>query len=186
MSYYYSYCYCRECLCMDLKDRNKYDLNEAWCSAWRKYFNPNDKACSRYFQYDESRKPNAGGCYLTTIIHNILEMSDDSYALTTLRNFRNNYMLNNPDLYVMLIEYDVIGPKIASFLANDPQRKDIANVFYKAYILPTIEKIANKKYDEAISLYQDMTNKLKNLYNVDSTIDKKLDINIKTLGKARA
>lgn len=186
MSYYYSYCYCRECLCMDLKDRNRYDSNEAWCSAWRKYFNPNDKACSTYFQYDESRKNVSGGCYLTTIICDTLGIPDNGYALETLRNLRNNYMLNNPDLYVVLIEYDVVGPKIARCLANDPQKKDIANVFYKAYILPTVEKIANKNYDKAISLYQDMTNKLKDLYDVDSTIDKKLDINVKTLGKAHA
>ena len=186
MSYYYSYCYCRECVCMDLKDRNRYDSNEAWCSAWRKYFNPNDKACSRYFQYDESKKNTSGGCYLTTIICDTLGMPDNGYALKTLRDFRNNYMLNHPETYPMLIEYDVVGPKIANALNHDPCKTIIAYDLYQTHILPIIDEIIFKNFNEAIRKYQDMTNKLKNFYQIDTTIVRKLDIKIKTLGKARA
>ena len=40
MSYSYSTCYCRECECMDLSDRSRYDNIKAWCSARRTYINP--------------------------------------------------------------------------------------------------------------------------------------------------
>lgn len=118
MSYSYTACYCRECLCMDLEDRNPHDRTKAYCSAYRKYYNPNSKACSRYFEYDENRRPSTG-CYLTTIICNILGMEDHGESLECLRNFRDNYMLNHPELYPMLIEYDLIGPKIAEHISED-------------------------------------------------------------------
>lgn len=184
MSYYYSYCYCRECLCMDLNDRNRYDKNEAWCSAWRKYFNPNDKACSRYFEYDPRKT--GGGYYITTIICNILGTEKAKKAFKNIRELKDDYMLNHPETYPMLIEYDVVGPKIAKAINNDTNKLEIAKIFYDSYILPVTEDIKNKKYEEAIIKYQDMTNKLKNYYHIDTTIDRKLDIKIKTLGKARA
>lgn len=186
MSYSYSACYCRECVCMDLNDRSRYDSSKAWCSARRQYYNPNDHACSSYFQYDESRNPISGGCYLTTIICNILGMEDHGISLECLRNFRNEYMLNHPETYVMLIEYDVIGPRIANHLMQDSNKLSIAYSLYNSHILPIINDIQNRNYEYAIQKYQDMTNKLKMFYHVDTTIDRKLDINIKTLGKAHA
>ena len=179
---------CEDCGYFWSSDRNCQNTDEGYCTCWEKYVHEDSSVCRCFEGEDdeEDYEPVTPECYLTTMIHNILGMPDEGYALKTLRDFRNHYMLNNPDLYVMLIEYDVIGPKIASCLAKDPQKKDIANVFYKKYILPTVENVVNKKYDDAIALYQDMTTKLKDLYNVDSTIDKKLDINVKTLGKARA
>lgn len=186
MSYSYSACYCRECICMDLNDRARYDSSKAWCSARRQYYNPNDDACSSYFQYDESRKPISGGCYLTTIICNILGMEDHGISLECLRNFRNEYMLNHPETYVMLIEYDVIGPRIANHLMQDSNKLSIAYSLYNSHILPITNDIQSANYENAIQRYQDMTNKLKTFYHVDTTIDRKLDINIKTLGKAHA
>lgn len=171
---------------MDLKDRWRYDSEKAWCSARREYYNPNDRACSTYFKYDESRKPISGGCYLTTIICNILGMNDHSMYLDYLRRFRDDYMLNNPETYPMLIEYDVVGPKIAEALNSDPCKFTIANDLFQKHILPIIEDINYKNFDVAIKKYENMTNKLKNFYQIDTTIDRKLDINIKTLGKARA
>ena len=186
MSYNYSVCYCRECECMDLNDKSRYDNSKAWCSARREYYNPNDHACSTYFQYAESRKPQSGGCYLTTIICNILGMEDHGISLECLRNFRDNYMLNHPETYPMLIEYDVVGPKIADALNCDSFKLSIAYSLYTSHILPITEDIKNEKYEDAIVKYQDMTNRLKNFYHIDTTIDKKLDIKIKTLGKAHA
>lgn len=186
MSYSYSVCYCRECECMDLDDRCSYNSNKAWCSAYHKYFNPNEHACSTYFQYAQNREKQSGGCYLTTIIHNILDMPDNGYALNVLRNFRDEYMLNHPETYIMLVEYDIIGPKIAKALQNDPLNKIIAKTFYETHIKPITNLVNMKEYDIAIIKYQDMTNKLKNYYQIDTTIDKKLDIKTKTLGKARA
>lgn len=184
MSYSYSTCYCRECECMDLSDRSRYDNIKAWCSARRTYINPNENACSTYFRYDESRKP-VSGCYLTTIICNLLGKGENALELQMMRAFRDGYMLNEPKLYPMLIEYDVVGPKIVNALIHDPLQMTIAKKLYENYITPITEDILLANYDIAIQKYTNMTQKLRNMYNIDSTITKKLDINIKTLGKAR-
>lgn len=186
MSYSYSVCYCRECACMDLQDRAKYDNNKAWCSARRTYYNPNEHACSTYFTYDESRSTSQGGCYLTTIICNLLNMEDSKGPLQLFRNFRDEYMLNHPETYPMLIEYDLVGPKIVKALLNDPLQISIAKSLYENYITPITQDILLQNYDVAITKYTHMTQTLRNMYQIDATITKKLNVNVKTLGKARA
>ena len=113
-------------------------------------------------------------------------MEDHGLSLECLRNFRDSYMLNHPETYVMLIEYDVIGPRIANNLMQDSNKLSIAYSLYNSHILPITNDIQNKNYESAIQKYQDMTNKLKTFYHVDTTINKKLDIPTKTLGKAHA
>lgn len=185
MSYNYSVCYCRECVCMDLNDRSPYNSNKAWCSERREYYNPNEHACSTYFQYDESKGTAQGGCYLTTIICNLLGMEDKNGILQIMRNFRDEYLLSHPETYPMLIEYDVVGPKIVNALTNDPLQITIAKSLYANYIVPITQDILLKNYKVAIAKYSNMTQKLRNIYQIDSTITRKLDVNIKTLGKGR-
>lgn len=185
MSYSYSVCHCRDCVCMDLNDRARYDNNKAWCSERRQYYNPNDNACSTYFRYDESRKSVSGGCYLTTICCHILGMDDNNKYLKTLRDFRNDFMLSKKNLYILLIEYDVIGPRIANAIMEDPNKEDVANKIFENQIIPIVSDIEDMQYNTAIKKYENMTRILKDYYHVDDTITKKIDVNVKTLGKAR-
>lgn len=186
MGYHYSACYCRECRNMDLNDVYRYDDQQRYCSARRQYYNMNDRACSTYFVYDEGRTSGSGGCYLTTIINEILRMPDDGITLKTLRKFRDEYMLNHPETYPILIEYEIIGPRIANALLLDPEKETIAKGLYEKQIIPIIEDINNKENEKAMQKYQNMTSSLKEFYQVDDTITKKIDVKIKTLGKARA
>ena len=182
----YRYSYCRECLCMNLSDRARYDNDKAYSTAWCKYFNINDNACERYFRFDENRRESSSGCYLTTIVCEILGLEDDSDILNTMRNFRDNYMLNRPETYVSLIEYDIVGPKIAEALKKEAYSKEIAYLLLNERIIPIVEKIKSGKNEEALEDYTNMTNRLKEIYHIDTTITNKLDIKIKTLGHARS
>lgn len=159
-------CYCRECLKMDLSDRNRYDNNEAYCTERRHYYNINDRACSTYFEYDENRRSTSSTCYITTIVCNILKYDDNCDCLNTLRKFRN-YMLTQPCLLSILYEYDVIGPIISKYIEEDKNKEQIANNLYNNYIKPTVTLIENKDYSLAINKYTDMVNILKKLYNID-------------------
>ena len=185
-NYRWQDCNCRECECMDMNDVAYYDSSKRYCTERHEYYNPNDTACSR-MRYDETRKPSTSStCYLTTMISNILRHPDNGHALRTLRKFRNEYMLNHPETYPILIEYDIVGPKIAKQLNDDPLNIYIAREFYLSYIKPIVSHIEHEEYGIAISKYQDMTNRFKNFYHIDDEITEKLDINIKTLGKSRA
>lgn len=183
MSYSYSSCYCYECLKMDLSDRNKYDNEKAYCTGYNRYIDIHDRACSKYFIYDESKK-SPSGCYLTTTMCEILNFDDDNILLNTLRDFRENYLKKNKELLPILFEYDIVGPIISNCIKNDPKRLNISKCLFKNYIRPVVCLIKQNKYNEAINLYKEMTNNLKILYAIDIEA-KEYNYNIKTLGKAR-
>jgi len=186
MAYRWQDCQCRECECMNMEDQWKYDRSKRYCTEKREYYNPNDRACSK-MRYDEKRKPiKTSGCYLTTMISNILGFPDNGYALQTLRNFRDGYMAKHPETYPILIEYDIIGPQIAEELRKDPINMYVARMYYNTSIIPIVEHIKHEEYGIAILKYQDMTNRLKNFYHIDEQIPENINIDIKTLGKARA
>lgn len=183
MSHYYAYRYCRECLKMDLNDRNKYDRNEAYCSEYHKYYNPNSKACSTYFVYDDARNNNPG-CYLTTLVCEIMGMDDNSSYLQTLRNFRENYMKKEPSLYPILYEYDIVGPVIVDNLKEDSFKHIRGLMMLENYIKPIVQKINNQEYSVAIDKYVEMVTDLKDFYHIDTpNIEIQENINLESLGK---
>ena len=174
MGYYYAYCYCRECLNMDLNDRNKYDSNEAYCTERHKYFNPNSRACNNSFVYNENwNKSSSSGCYITTAVCDIMNLEDDNIYLEKLRNFRDNYMQKDPRLQEILVEYDIIGPMVSYNLKDDSFRRTISFMMLELYIKPITKLLDNQKYTEAILKYQEMTENLRTFYKID-----KPDINI--------
>lgn len=181
MSYYYAYCYCRECLKMDLEDRNRYNRNEAYCTQYHKYYNPNSKACSGYFEYNESKQDSS--CYITTAICETLKLSDDNYYLETLRNFRNNFLSKNESLKSILIEYDTIGPIISYNLKEDSLKKEKSLIMLNEYIKPIVKLIEEKEYVKAIIKYEEMTNNLLNSYNIERIVVDTSKVDTNNIGK---
>ena len=68
-----------------------------------------------------------------------------------------------------LCEYDIIGPQIAKEIEID-QDYDLVNGMLDNYILPAVDMIEQKKYDEAVYRYQTMTKSLGNYYGIDLDI----------------
>ena len=181
MAYRWQDCYCRECQCMNLDDVYKYDKSRYYCTERKQYYNPNDRACSRMI-YDENRSR----YYIATVINKILGFPNNGYELKQIQLLKDEYMKIHPEYYQTLIEYDLIGPKIAKAIEEDPLNKLIATTFYESYIIPVANDIQHKQYKIAITKYKEMVFRLKNMYYIDDTITQELDINVKTLGKAHA
>lgn len=160
----YSACVCRECECMDLSDTNSYD--EAYCTEYRKYYNPNDRACSKHFKYNNQRNPRSDNCYITTVID--YTMGGETDYLKILRDFRDNFMKKDNDLLSILYEYDVIGPVLAHNLSNDSQKKFMCNQLLSNYILPIVDLIKNDQKYQAVIKYTEMINSLKTIYKTTS------------------
>lgn len=111
-----------------------------------------------------------GGCYITTIMCEILGYADDNYYLQTLRNFRDNVMKTNIKYIPLLLTYDIIGPMIAEKLSEDSEKQAIAQVFFNKYIIPAVNAINEQKYDTATNTYVAMTNALAEKYNINTNI----------------
>jgi len=96
----------------------------------------------------------------------ILGMDDNNIYLETIRNFRNNVLQKDEQYKPILVEYDIIGPKIATVLNNDPLKENIAKIYFQNCIIPIIDFINEKRYETAITLYINMTNNLKAFYGI--------------------
>ena len=122
---------------------------------------------SRQNMFDYSRGHQGSGCYLTTIMCQILKYPDDNYYLNTLRSFRDNIMKPNPKYIPLLITYDTIGPMIAYELEHDKNKEEIASTLFNKYITRAVTAIENEKNNEAINIYIAMTATLAKKYNIN-------------------
>lgn len=172
---------CGDCVHCDLNERNRYDNSKAYCSERREYVVINSTACERYFLFDEGRKNSTGGgCYLTTIMVNILGFDDNNIFLNEMREFRDKTLLENPTYLPLLWEYDTVGPVISECIKNDPKREAIAETYFLNYIQPICEMLKTGKPLTAIEKYKEMVNELKVSYNIH---DVEYDENEKVTGK---
>ena len=126
---------------------------------------------SRENMYDFSKNHSGGsGCYLTTIICQLLGYPDNNFYLNTLRNFRDTVMKTNINYIPLLLTYDTIGPIIANNLSKDINGKIIAKTLFEKYIINSIIAIHKGKNQKAIDIYTAMTDELAKYYNVSTNI----------------
>ena len=167
-----------------------------FCEKKGEYISGNDPKCYNYCEaYSRSNsarenlygRSGSSGCYITTMMCNLLGYPDNNYYLNTLRNFRDNVMKKDPNYIPLLIKYDVIGPQIAYSLAKDKQGKEIATAMFTRFITQAVSAIEAEKNDMAINTYMAMTNALAETYGIE-VIQADLDnyqVDMETLGKAR-
>ena len=126
--------------------------------------------------YDEceiyKRTTSSSGCFLTTIVHQILGKKDNDEILENFRLFRDNILQKNEKYHNILKEYDVIGPMIVECIELDENKEKMANTIYKHILLPLDNKIKNKEYDYAVNMYQCMTMFLVEYYGLTLEYEK--------------
>lgn len=167
-----SYKYCDyECgSCYWLRDMNNDNImfdgpsnEKGHCIMQKSCYYPDDRTCS-YYQNKASYVP-GGGCFITTIVCDMLGFDDKCNILETLRGFRNNVMQKNPEYKDVLYEYDAVGPEIAKAI-RDEEDFELINGMVDFYIIPTVNRIREKKYDDAVSIYKHMTKSLEAYYGI--------------------
>ena len=131
---------CAECTYLDLSDYNssgaywcdkkleRHLATDPECGSFCKAYSRSYSAINNAIDYSNS-KNSGGGCYLTTMLCNILGMDDNNIYLKTLRDFRNNILQKDEKNKQLLIEYDIVGPKIAEALNSDPLKNKIAKIY---------------------------------------------------------
>lgn len=156
-------------------------LGDYWCD--KKDEKVNEDQYRRYcrdYNYDEcpiyKRTESSGGCFITTVLCNILGLPDNHETLTTLRGFRDNVLKKDEKYKEILMIYDGIGPMVADKLINDEDRKAKANDLYKSSLLPIVEEIRNNNYTRAIKHYLYMTLALISEYNLRDTYNALKDV----------
>ena len=173
--------YCSECTYLNLNSCD--DYGRFWCEKKLERHSATELECDRFcraysrssseansaYNYSKDHS-SSGGCYLTTVMCDILKMPDKNYYLNTLRVWRDNTLHNDEAYKPLLVEYDVVGPKLAEHLKDDPIKYQIAATTFFSYIKPICGLIKENKNAEAVQKYVDMTNKFKLIYNIDNSI----------------
>lgn len=169
---------CGSCIHLNPNDKRNYTY---YCDLVKKYRRMED-SCLRTetfftrcgYEEDKGRDlealykmDNPGGCYITTIMCEILGFKDDYKDLQVIRAFRDNVLQKNPSYISILMEYDVIGPVISNYLKNDLNAVNIARTFVRTHIAPVVVFIEAGHFDLAIAKYVEMVNILKNMYGIN-------------------
>lgn len=102
-------------------------------------------------------------CFITTAVCDNLNKADDCYELETLRDYRDNYLLDSSEGKELVEEYYDIAPALV-FILNMQNDKTIYEKLYKDYIVPCISLIEDNKLDECKDTYKKMVNHMKREY----------------------
>lgn len=157
--------------CTFYRDNGGLFFGDYWCN--KKNCSVDNDTYYRYcrdYSYDECpiyKHQESSGCFITTIICNLLGKKDDDKILQSLREFRDNILQKNEKYYDILKEYDVIGPIIADCIVNEKDNEQIVKDTYHKSIIPIYYLIYHQKYEEAIQRYQLMTRLLIDYYGLN-------------------
>lgn len=136
--------------------------------------------------YDKLGSYSPSGCYITTIICEILGYDDNCEVLNVLRNFRDKYLKLNLDKYLgILQQYDFIGPIISEGLRNLEDKEKFSLMLLKNYLIPCTKEIKNNNYEMAILIYKEMVMLLIDKFNITLTLGDNIPYNFEDLGKGR-
>lgn len=124
------------------------------------------KYCRNY-DYDDCpvyKEDSSGGCYLTSACMYARGMSDDCYELQTLRNYRDTWLKSFEEGRIIIRQYYEIAPKIVSEINKTKNSKEIYEMLYEKMVVPCVKFIEQKKNQEALELYRNMTLLLEKQY----------------------
>ena len=103
-------------------------------------------------------------CYITTAVCEYQNKPDDCYELTTLRNYRDNYLINTEIGRELVDEYYNIAPGLVMMINMQLDAKEIYQNIYEEYLVPCIHYIEKDKNEECRDLYMQMVRSLQKKY----------------------
>jgi len=181
--------YCADCEHLD-RNSTRSDWftgkTEYKCRETGEYKKFTDTPCYKLKDKNDKGGYTPSGCFITTIVVNVLGYEDNCELLETLRSFRDNYLKLNKEYIPMLMQYDNIGPIISNNLENHIGNQRFCLSLAKYFIIPCFDLIKNEEYDKAVQVYSNMVVYLKTVLGLkEINLDIKEDINLETLGKGR-
>lgn len=189
---------CSECTYLDLSKEYSCSDGRFWCETkyewhyadeaecWRfcKAYSRDASVSKSYRDYSTS-KQTSSGCYITTIVCDILGLEDS--VLNSLRSFRDNIMIKDDKYKTLLAEYDIVGIIIANEIKKDPINHILSSAIYENFIKVVSKYIEKKEYLNAIKIYTQMVKGLIKYYNITREVSSEeiQSLDIKKLGHGK-
>ena len=125
-----------------------------------------DNYCNSY-RFDDCpiyKGGSSGGCYLTTACVQYRGLTDDCLELSTLREFRDEYLATTKNGKEEIQEYYMTAPMIVNAINNSGECEAVYEMIYSSIILPCIKLINEGHYEEVHQRYRDMVRTLEKKY----------------------
>lgn len=152
-----------------------------YCLKKEEYINTDtySKYCRAYSYSDCPiyKHQESSGCFITTVVCDILGKEDNHELLNNFRNFRDNILQKDKKYEEILKNYDTVGPVVGDAIYKDEDRIKLSLVLYNNILKPINELIKQEKYDEACEQYYVMTLKLINYYGLKHDYNLHVDNN---------
>lgn len=103
-------------------------------------------------------------CYITTAVCQHQDKPDDCYELTTLRTYRDSYLMHSETGREIVNEYYNVAPGLVMMIDMQKDANQIYQSIYEEYLTPCIQHIENERNEECCELYMQMVNNLKKKY----------------------
>lgn len=99
-------------------------------------------------------------CFITTAVCETLNKNDDCYELTMFRDFRDNYLLRQPDGEALIKEYYDIAPAIVSRINYRTDRDLVYKEIWKNDLSDCLKHIEMGQPDLCMEHYMKMVRRL--------------------------
>lgn len=103
-------------------------------------------------------------CYITTAVCEHQQKPDNCYELVTLRNYRDEYLMQTKAGQEMVEEYYNIAPGIVMVINMQKDADEIYQHIYEEYLTPCIHYIEEENNEECRDLYMQMVCSLQKKY----------------------
>lgn len=115
--------------------------------------------------YNNPNSSGGGFCYLTSACVEYLGKKDDCEELTTLRNFRDEYMSCTSEGRKLIEEYYSLAPSIVEKIRNSQKCEEYYKYIYEVIAL-CVKMIKEGKLEETQSAYVKMVKNLKKEFSL--------------------
>lgn len=139
-------------------------ITEKIVSVWNeKKVTPLELQRSSYDEVQGGFKKNIL-CYITTAVCEYQNKADDCYELTTLRRYRDTYLMKTEEGRGLVQEYYDIAPRIVWAIGMQPDKDTIYEDLYREYLMPCIHYVEDGRNEECKKLYVDMVRGLESRF----------------------
>ncbi len=126
------------------------------------------------------------GCYITTVICDILGYNDNCETLNILRLFRENILKCDFKYTDLLLQYDLVGPEISAHLKTMEDNYEYSLKLYHSFLIPCVYAIKEGYVVEAVKIYKNMVTTLCETFNIELVSPKRdMEYDARTLGKGK-
>lgn len=123
--------------------------------------------CDGYYERCPNYKPadsSSSGCYLTSACVEAMGLCDNCFELTTLRDFRDNWLSKQTGGPEEIAEYYRIAPSIVDRIHSSENSLQTLKGLFDDLVRPCVELIQSGKNEAAHRLYRTTTEELKKRY----------------------